>query len=81
MWHIPNNSLQPPSSPLQLHHDIEQFRRKNANLTEGKKLARLDVSSNYPMQYLSLASAQKQVFGYPKRGRIFRMSSSQMNVI
>ena len=33
----------------------------NANLKEGKKLARLDVSSNYPMQYLSPASTQKQV--------------------
>jgi len=69
MWHILNNSLQPPSSPLynackpckQLHHDIEQLRRKNADLTEGKKLARIDVSSIYPMQYLSPASAQKRV--------------------
>ena len=33
----------------------------NANLKEGKKLARLDVSSNYPMQYLSPVCAQKQV--------------------
>lgn len=69
LWHIPDNARQHPTSPLynackqckQLHHDIQQLLKKTADVTTDEKLARVDISSNYPLKYLSPASAKKRV--------------------
>lgn len=69
LWHVPNNSRQPPTSPLynccpsckQLNHDIQQLLKRALNTTSRQREARKNSFSNYPLKYLSPADRSERI--------------------
>ena len=69
LWHVPNNVCHPAGDKLwdtcqpcqRLSHDINQLVERVHASSEGQKLARSSVQSNYPLKYLSPKSRSIRV--------------------
>ncbi len=67
LWHIPSNVRHPLGDPLRdvctvcrrLTKDICQLLQRSWSTTEGQKLSRVSVGSNYPLAFLSPTSKGK----------------------